>query len=375
MSLDISAAFDTIDHDILLDRLRTEFNVRDTALAWIHSYITSRYAFVKVGQATSASCLCKFGVAQGSVLGSLLFTVYISPVGRVINSYSDVRYHKYADDTQVYIELKDNSSMASLSECISHVQYWFLTNKLQLNSDKSDAIVYGTVQRHARVASPKSMSVAGADILTGVKIKSLGVTLDRCLNYYCHVQNVVQSCNFHMSGLRHIRNVLSHEIANTIASSLIASRLDYCNSLLYGISASNIDKLQRVQNNLARIVCCVKDRSVGASTLLHQLHWLPVGRRIQFKLASLCYRILHTGQPNYLASMLTWYEPVRQLRSSATGLLVVPPHIIDIAARRFSCAAPRIWNSIPSSVRTASSLRSFKTALKTHLFTTQQYYL
>src|SRR5208282_2609890 len=112
---------------------------------------------------------------------------------------------------------------------------------------------YGTVQRHARVASPKSMSVAGADIVTGVKIKSLGVTLDRCLNYNCHVQNVVQSCNFHMSGLRHIRNVLSHEIANTIASSLIASRLDYCNSLLYGISASNIDKLQRVQNNLARI--------------------------------------------------------------------------------------------------------------------------
>ena len=282
-----------------------------------------------------------------------MFTVYISPIGRVIDSYADVRYHKYADDTQVYIELKNNSSITSLSECINHVQYWFLSNKLQLNNDKSDAIIYGTAQRHARASSPQSIQIAGADIRTADKIKSLGVTFDRCLNYNSHVQHVVQSCNFHISGLRHIRNVMTLEIANTIASSLIASRLDYCNSLLYGISAGNIAKLQRVQNSIARVVCCASNRSVSASSLLHQLHWLPVEQRIRFKLASLCYRVVHTGQPNYLSSMLTPYEPPRQLRSSATGLLVVPPHRIDIASRRFSCAAPRIWNTLPLAVRSA----------------------
>jgi len=123
-----------------------------------------------------------------------------------------------------------------------------------------------------------------------------------------------------------------------------------------------------VQNSIARVVCRTSDRSVSASSLLHQLHWLPVEQRIRFKLASLCYRVVHTGQPKYLASMLTPYEPPRQLRSSSTGLLVVPPHRIDIASRRFSCAAPRIWNTLPLAVRSAPSLRSFKTALKTYLY-------
>ena len=146
------------------------------------------------------------------------------------------------------------------------------------------------------------------------------------------------------------------------------SRLDYCNALLYGASTSNIAKL-RVQNSLARVVCSVSDRSIGADTLLHQLHWLPVERRIEFKLASLCNKAFHAGQPSYLASMLTPYRPTRLLRSSTSGQLAVPPHNINFAARRFSCAAPRIWNSLPLAVRSAESFPSFKTGLKTFLYT------
>ena len=260
--------------------------------------------------------------------------------------------------------------MDSLCKCINHIQHWFLSNKLQLNNDKSDAIIYGTAQRHARHAAPTSVPVAGVDIATSNKIKSLGVTFDRCLNFDCHVQNVVQSCNYHLSGLRHIHRRLSLEVAKTIACSLIASRLDYCNALLYRTSAGNIAKLQRVQNNLARVVCCTMDRSVSASSLLQQLHWLPVEQRIQFKLASLAYRILQSGQPTYLASMLVPYEPVRQLRSSDTNRLVTPSHKFESATRRFSYAAPHIWNSIPPAVRSAPSYRSFKTALKTYLYRT-----
>src|SRR5258706_3247412 len=98
---------------------------------------------------------------------------------------------------------------------------------------------------------------------------------DRCLNFNCHVRNIVRSCNFHVSGLCHVRSVLSVEVASTIAASLIATRLDYCNALLHGTSASNISKLQRVQNNLVRVVCGVSDRPVSASALLallQQLH-------------------------------------------------------------------------------------------------------
>jgi hypothetical protein len=92
-------------------------------------------------------------------------------------------------------------------------------------------------------------------------------------------------------------------VASEQACSLIGSRLDYCNALLYGASTSNNAKLQRVQNSLARVVCSVSDRSIGADTLLHQLHWLPVERRVELKLASLCYKTFHADQPSYMASI------------------------------------------------------------------------
>jgi hypothetical protein len=105
----------------------------------------------------------------------------------------------------------------------------------------------------------------------------------------------VKSCHYHIASFRHIRPVLDLEVAKRIANSLIGSQLDYGNALLYGASINNIAKLQRVQNSSARVVCSFSNRSIGTDTLLHQLHWLPVERRIEFKLASLCNMTFYAG--------------------------------------------------------------------------------
>jgi len=152
-----------------------------------------------------------------------------------------------------------------------------------------------------------------------------------------------------------------------MACSIVASRLDYCNSLLLNCSNRNLDKLQRVQNNLARVICN-SSRLTPAELLLRSLHWLSVRQRTDYKLANLCYLAISFHQPVYLAHLIRPYSQSRSLRSSTQSFLSVPPHNIDIAARRFSVAAPTLWNSLPLSCRTAPSVNIFKNRLKTFLF-------
>jgi len=161
-------------------------------------------------------------------------------------------------------------------------------------------------------------------------------------------------------------HLFSDEVAHQIACSIVGYRLDYCNSLLLNCSNRNLDKLQRLQNNLACVVCN-SSRLTPAEPLLRSLHWLPVHQWTNYKLANLCYlAVCH--QPVYLAHLIRPYSQSRLLRSSTQSLLSVPPPYIDIAARRFSVAAPRLWNSLPLSCRTAPSVNVFKNRIKTFLF-------
>jgi len=173
-----------------------------------------------------------------------------------------------------------------------------------------------------------------------------------------------------MSGLRHFRSLVSDEVAHQIACSIMGSRLDYCNSLLLDCSNRNLDKLQHMQNNLARVVCN-SSRLTPAEPLLRSLHLLPVRQRINYKLANLCYLAVSRHQPVYLAHLIHPYSQSRLLRSSAQSLLSVPLHNMDIAARRFSVVAPRLWNSLPLSCQTAPSFNVFKNRIKTFLFSLQ----
>ena len=143
-----------------------------------------------------------------------------------------------------------------------------------------------------------------------------------------------------------IRPILSEDTANLIASSLVSSRLDYANACLFGISAKNLSRIQRIQNTLARVVTCSRSRSSSAPLLKH-LHWLPVSARIHFKIALLTFKSLHTIAPSYLSSLIRPYVPSRALRSSSAQRLCVP-HVSSVfGSRGFRSAGPAIWNSLP----------------------------
>jgi len=209
--------------------------------------------------------------------------------------------------------------------------------------------------------------VAGVTVATSNTITTLGVELDNRLSFTPHIKSLSKSCNFHIRALRHIRPTLTDDMAKAIATSLVSSKLDYCNSLLYGCSKSNIDKLQRVQNSLARVVTAC--HSAPAHELLYNLHWLPIKHRIDFKIATLTFKLLAHHQPSYLSNIISFYNPPRTLRSSSLYQLATPSVSTVFGSRAFSVASPSIWNSVPLSIRQYPSLPTFNAHLKNYYFT------
>ena len=370
VSLDLSSAFDTIDHAILKSRLQASFGVTGTALCWLNSYLSNRTQVVKLGNISSSPQFCKSGVPQGSVLGPLLFTIYISPIASLLSQLG-VNQHQYADDTQLYIAISKPTAatdLSSLESALSILSCWFFRNCLALNPDKSDAILLGTHQLNSKFSNINNISIAGSSVKLADNIKLLGVTLDKTLTFQKHVNLISQSSFYHIKAFRHIRSTLDVPTASLIAHALVSSRLDYANSVLFGAPDYILLKLQRIQNTLARIVLQADSRS-PSEPIFHQLHWLPVRSRIHFKLATIVYKALASSSPIYLSTLLHSYHPVRSLRSADQQLLESPPSRTKFGSRAFRRAAPSVWNKIPLAVRSAPSISTFKNHLKTYYFT------
>ena len=187
--LDLSAAFDTIDIDTLLRRLEHTFGITGSALLWLRTYLEGQSQFVRIGDNQSTSLPCEFGVPQGSVLGPKLFAAYIAPIAGVISSFG-IHHAQYADDTQLYIELRDDNTLLNLSSCFRAVHGWFSENGLALNPAKSEVIVIGTGARNRREGEIGMMTLGDAQIPVSKTVKSLGITLDDKLSFNTHVDNV-----------------------------------------------------------------------------------------------------------------------------------------------------------------------------------------
>ena len=182
------------------------------------------------------------------------------------------------------------------------------------------------------------------------------------------VSEICKATYFHIRALRHIRSSLTTEACKTIATAIVGSLLDYCNSLLVGTSTSNLARLQLVQNTLARVVT-QKSRFSHISPVLSDLHWLPIRHRISFKLATITFKVLQFHQPSYLADLVPRYTPLRSLRSSSSLTICVPSRKTTMAkSKSFSSAASDFWNKLPVHLSSIPALPAFRKRLKHHLF-------
>uniref|UniRef100_A0A803TS28 Reverse transcriptase domain-containing protein n=1 Tax=Anolis carolinensis TaxID=28377 RepID=A0A803TS28_ANOCA len=366
--LDLSAAFDTIDHGILLGRLMG-MGLGGTALQWLQSFLEDRTQKVLIGDSCSAPQPLSCGVPQGSVLSPLLFNIYMKPLGEIIRSFG-VRCHLYADDVQLYHSFSPASKEAVqiLNRCLAAVSDWMRVNKLKLNPDKTEVLL---VSRKAEQGIGLQPELDGVALPLKAQVRSLGVLLDSSLSLEPQVSAVARGAFAQLKLVRQLRPYLGKPDMATVVHALVTSRLDYCNALYVGLPSKTVRKLELVQRSAARLLTGAPYRE-HTTPLLKQLHWLPVSFWAQFKVLALAYKTLNGSGPTYLSERISPYEPPRRLRSSSEALLSVPPpsqvHLAGTRDRAFSVVAPRLWNSLPREIREAPSLMSFRKQLKTWMW-------
>ena len=373
--LDLSSAFDTVDHDVLLRRLNSAFSISGTVLEWFSSYLEDRSQRVMVRGSLSQSFKLNCGVPQGSCLGPLLFTIYVSKLFDVVKNHLPT-VHCYADDTQLFVSFSPNEdagqdeAVAAVLSCIDDIRKWMTMDKLLLNDDKTEVLMIGTKQQLAKI-DVNNIAVGQSEIVPKSVVKNLGVWFDSTLSMNTHINKACSAAFYYLYNIRRIRKYLSRESTETLIHAFVSCRIDYCNSILYGLPAYQLHKLQRVQNAAARLIF-QQPRYCQITPLLCSLHWLPVVYRIEFKMLLLTYKAIHGCAPDYIKELISIKSGGRyNLRSSNNGILL-SQHTFKsyktLGDRSFVVAAPKLWNALPSSIRSASSLVLFKKLLKTFLF-------
>ena len=365
MFLDLSAAFDTIDINKLLVILSEEIGLTGAALGWCESFLRNRTQRVKVNGEYSESCPVKYGAPQGSVLGPKFFNIYVRSQPRVFRECG-FRTTAFADDSNgmktFAITFQYNILTNDVPNCIEKVTNWMNVQFLKINPDKTEIILFHPKSLKRYVVIGGTM-VAGECIRFSKVVKNVGVWLDSEMNMDTHVNKRVSHCYKLLRDIGRIRSILSREHVEMLVHAVIASRLDYCNSILCNMNKSNLYKLQKVQNTAARLVLR-RGKRQSATGMLRELHWLKVESRILSKLLLLIYKCVH----GRCSRNLQVRYKMHNCRPEDYLMLATKRVNTKYGKRTFDYLAPKLWNALPLHVRTEENIDIFKKQVKTLLF-------
>ena len=362
--LDLSAAFDTVDHQKLLHILNHDIGVTGTVLKWFESFLVNRTFRVKIENSYSQDTLFPFGVAQGSVLGPRLFNIYTKTLYKYV-APTKFNIVGFADDHQLLKHFIPKLQRYALGEgiqqCLNSIADWMTDHFLCLNESKTKIII---------VAPP---SIQKEIVIRGVFVnkncirfvdtaKNLGVLIDAELSFDAHITKVVKTCFAFIRKLHSIKHFLHRDHLKTLVCSYIFSRLDYCNSLFYGLNSTTISKLQHVQNCAARLIQR-KCNIISLENVFLQFHWLQIKERILYKVLLIVHKCLQNQAPEPLSQVLQYAELDRLMNLRETR---VKSRYGD---RAFSHVGPKLWNLLPPHIRGEHKNDVFKKKLKSFLMT------
>ena len=351
--LDLSAAFDLVDPELLLKKLKG-YGFDDDILTWVESYLTNRYQAVWIDHTLSDFLSCPVGVPQGSNLGPLFFLIFYNDLPHVLNCEADA----YADDTTMTVAGKNVEEIgARMTENCGLVTNWMIGNKLKLNADKTHMMTVGTNARLRLQDSPVIVNMDGCLIDESEdKFETLlGVQIEPSLKWHIQVEELLKKLKKRLTGLAHLRNILPLGLRKRITEGMFTSVLVYCLPVFGGCDRFEMEALQIMQNKAARLVTHASLKT-SRKDIFSQLGWMTVTQLVFYHTALTTFRIRESREPEYLSKIMCSDNRAKRI--------IIPNTSLTLAKSSYCYRGAAQWNSLPDHIRNMKKIGQFKSSLK-----------
>ena len=321
--LDLKKAFDTVDHKILLSKLKN-YGISGNAYQWFESYLENRTQKCSTNGSLSSKRVLRCGVPQGTMLGPLLFLLYINDLP---NCLSHCNPRMYTDDTHLTYASDNVENIESyLNQDLGNIYSWLRANRLTLNMTKTEFLLIGSRQRQSSLTVSPALTINGVKVKQVTNTKSLGIIIDDRLDWsrQPYREKLIKKVASGIGAVKRVRHLVPQTTLKSIYQALIQPHFDYCNSVWGNCGSTLQDKLQKLQNRAARVLT-FSNYDTNSGHLFNILGWKKLKCQQQLQRATMAYRSLHGLAPNYLSSRFEKRETIYCPRDSDNKLKVPLP--------------------------------------------------
>ena len=357
--LDLKKAFDTVNHEILIDKL-CNYGIKGNELSWFKSYLSNRSQVVNINSNLSEPKNINIGVPQGSILGPLLFIIFVNCLPGAVNCKTIM----YADDTTLLFKARCPDELSSvMTSNLYKVANWLEANKLTLNIDKTKMMIFGTTQVLDRFHDV-TLNYSTTVINRVTEFKYLGVKFDNTMSWSPHVDYLAKTISKRIGIIKRVKHFLPHSILVMLSNALVNPHFDYASPVWGNFSQVSHAKLQVMHNRLARTILSADIRT-PIIDMLNSLQWDNLSDRWKKQMLVVVFKCLKNISPPYLSSQFVFVHNTHMhaTRNHSTNTLVIPKCNTNSGLRTFHVRAGHLWNSVPPSIRSElsnMSLRQFK---------------
>ncbi|RUM30450.1 MAG: hypothetical protein DSY42_04590 [Aquifex sp.] len=356
---DLSKAFDSVSHSILLKKCA----ILNIDAFWLNSYLKNRTQSVKLDKTLSSKASVQFGVPQGSILGPILFNIYVNDMKDYI---SDCTLVQYADDTQLlhqgHLE-KLNEIIHQTEETLKKIKTYFSKNGLMVNATKTQCIFIGSRQLCSHIPEDVVVKFDGTNISPSIHIKNLGLHMDRYMSFDAHINEISKKVMGMLIYINRISSYLDKKSRIIVVQSLVLSHINYCLSIWGTTTSSLINKVQKLQNFAARVAVGGIKKFDHVSPAYKELKWLKIKQKHTYDICCAMFKVINNVYPDWLYSFLTVHDSTASVTRQQNNL-VVPYSKTETGARAFTVTGPKTWNSLPFNITSTTSHASFKSKLR-----------